>query len=134
MATLDQIKSVLYGTETGNRPSKVFDGAGTARYRVLFIPFCAWVATVVLVMPVVVAAQQAGIYKADKKRILTGIESVERTLPPMGAYGFPSNGSADKCILAETDRCIGDNQPLDQLPQATRAPVSWRNSKSGNSS
>ncbi len=24
MATIDQIKSVLYGTETGNRPSKVF--------------------------------------------------------------------------------------------------------------
>ena len=97
------------------------DGVGTARYRVLVIPICAWVAAAILVMPVVVAAQQAGIYKADKKRIIACMESVEQTLPPMGSYGFPSNGSADKCILGETDRCIGDNQPLDQLPQATRS-------------
>jgi uncharacterized protein YecT (DUF1311 family) len=96
-------------------------GAGTALYRVLFNPYCAWVVAVILVMPVVAAAQQPGVYKTDKKRILACIASVERTLPPMWGYGFPSNGSADRCILAETDRCIGDNQSLDQLPQATRS-------------
>jgi uncharacterized protein YecT (DUF1311 family) len=97
------------------------NGAQTACYRVLLDAFCALIAAAVLMIPVGLAAQQPNVHKADKKRILSCIASVEQISHQLPAYGVLSNGSVDICIFAETDRCIRNNQSPDQTPRETWA-------------
>ncbi len=77
--------------------ARMANGARTACYRVLLDAFCALIATVVLMMPAGLAAQQPGIRKADKKAILSCIATVQQICRQLPAYGVLSNGSVDLC-------------------------------------
>lgn len=92
----------------------------TACYRALLRPIFTWVVAIVLMMPAVVAAQQSSASETDKKRILSCIQSVERTVPLLWSYGLPSKGSEDTCVLAETDRCVRNNKYLDRPIEVTK--------------
>jgi uncharacterized protein YecT (DUF1311 family) len=101
--------------------ARMANGARTACYRVLLDAFCALIATVVLMMPAGLAAQQPGIRKADKKAILSCIATVQQISRQLPAYGVLSNGSVDLCLFAETSRCVSDSQSPDRLPRETWA-------------
>ncbi len=102
-----------------SRQPSMVNGARTACYRVLLDTFCALIAAVVLMMPAGLAAQQPDVRKADKKRILSCIATVEQISRQLPAYGLLSNGSVDICIFAETDRCVRNNQSSDRTPRET---------------
>jgi uncharacterized protein YecT (DUF1311 family) len=97
------------------------NGAQTGCYRVLLAAFCALIAAVVLMMPAGLAAQQPDVRKADKKRILSCIATVEQISRQLPAYGLLSNGSVDICLFAETGRCVRDNPSPGQTPRETWA-------------
>jgi uncharacterized protein YecT (DUF1311 family) len=102
--------------------SSMANGAQTACYRVLLAAFCALIAAVVLMMPAGLAAQQPAAHKADKKRILSCIATVEQISRQLPAYGLLSNnGSVDICLFTETSRCVRDNPSPGQTWRETWA-------------